>query len=480
MRPALAALPMALAAGALPAAAAAAPSPGRSDRRGLRRWRQLRCDAHDRLRRARQPRRRAGDRRGWSVQYLPAGASADQPVAGHPADRLDRPGQALPRRGGEGHRRHGRPAHPGRHRHDRHVRHRGHGRAGQRAPTPLTCKTVADCAADPRIRDLVGYGSRASSARPRRPPPRATRPRPPGPRTSPTRTTTRPTSPSARRPRSTPRARAPATDPDPDPSPATSASTTSRAPRGCPRCAARRSPDVPGVVTATRAIGRPRLLDPGPQPDADAAHQRGRLRLHRRGDADRAVGDAVLRHRHGRRVPPGRRTGIANQTLTELTAPTGPCCPRATRVPAPELVVPNAVPAGYVPTAGGGSIESLPLDPADVRPGLLRVPRGQHVQVDDARVVGPTTAFGEAWITVKPRQNPTARGGTVYLGYDQPEQRPAQDQVAPDRAAAVPGQRRRRARRRDRRPARVHQLRRLHPRGDARSAQHVTGGLSPR
>jgi predicted extracellular nuclease len=42
-----------------------------------------------------------------------------------------------------------------------------------------------------------------------------------------------------------------------------------------------------------------------------------------------------------------------------------------------------------------------------------------RVQVTDARVVGPSTAFGELFITTKPTQNPTVRGGTLYGGYDQ-------------------------------------------------------------
>jgi predicted extracellular nuclease len=42
-----------------------------------------------------------------------------------------------------------------------------------------------------------------------------------------------------------------------------------------------------------------------------------------------------------------------------------------------------------------------------------------RVAVSDARVVGPTTAFNELFVTTKPTQNPTVRGGTLYGGYDQ-------------------------------------------------------------
>lgn len=36
----------------------------------------------------------------------------------------------------------------------------------------------------------------------------------------------------------------------------------------------------------------------------------------------------------------------------------------------------------------------------------------------DTRVTGATTAYDEVWVTVKPRENPTRRGGTLYASYE--------------------------------------------------------------
>ncbi len=41
-----------------------------------------------------------------------------------------------------------------------------------------------------------------------------------------------------------------------------------------------------------------------------------------------------------------------------------------------------------------------------------------NVQIGDSRVVGATDPYSELWVTVKPHQNPTQRGGTLYTGYD--------------------------------------------------------------
>src|SRR5262249_50772751 len=51
---------------------------------------------------------------------------------------------------------------------------------------------------------------------------------------------------------------------------------------------------------------------------------------------------------------------------------------------------------------------------------FLESHEGEVVTVSDARIVGPTTAFNELYITTKPGENPSMRGGTVYTGYDQP------------------------------------------------------------
>ena len=42
-----------------------------------------------------------------------------------------------------------------------------------------------------------------------------------------------------------------------------------------------------------------------------------------------------------------------------------------------------------------------------------------RIQLKNAPVTGPTTEFGELWVTADPDENPTPRGGTLYGAYDQ-------------------------------------------------------------
>jgi hypothetical protein len=72
-----------------------------------------------------------------------------------------------------------------------------------------------------------------------------------------------------------------------------------------------------------------------------------------------------------------------------------------------------------VPTADGGSIDALTLEPATYALDFYESLEGMRVEASDARVVGATTRFDELWVTVKPEENPSARGGTRYSSYDQ-------------------------------------------------------------
>lgn len=77
----------------------------------------------------------------------------------------------------------------------------------------------------------------------------------------------------------------------------------------------------------------------------------------------------------------------------------------------------KAVPSKYVPSAGGGSIDALPLEPSTYALDLYESLEGTRVQIADTRVTGATTKYHEVWVTVEPKQNPTRRGGTLYASY---------------------------------------------------------------
>lgn len=282
--------------------------------------------------------------------------------------------------------------------------------------TALTCKTAADCGADTRVRDLVGYGT-------------STVVREGTPTANPSNTT------SAARPGLTDtddnaadftvgaptpvnsKGQGPG-DQEPEPEPG---ERRIRDVQGTTRISpllGQRVVGVPGVVTAVRTTGDRGFWFQDTAPDADPrtseglfVYTAGLVPTVEPGD-DVLVTGTVVEYRPG-----GDAAGNSLQTLTELTGATVTVRSKGNPLPAPAVL---AVPAGYIPTAGGGSIEQLPLDPATYAQDYFESLEGMYVQANDVRVVGPTNDFDESFVTLKPDQNPTARGGTIYLGYDQP------------------------------------------------------------
>ncbi|MDT7788638.1 MAG: uncharacterized protein QOF58_7057 [Pseudonocardiales bacterium] len=282
----------------------------------------------------------------------------------------------------------------------------------------LTCKTAADCAADSRVKDLVGYGtavvregtatnalSNATSAF----------------RNielgdtddnsadfkvgDPSPTNSKGETPGGGNP-----------DPDPDPTPGDKRIHDIQGVTRYSPLFGQKVGNVPGVVTGTRATGdRGFWIQDTVGPDADPRTSEG-IFVYTAGTAPTvAVGDNVLVSGTVAEYRPGGETG-SNQTLTEIAQPTTITVSKGNPVPAP-VVVKN-IPAGYLP-APGGSIEQLPLEPDKYGLDYFESLEGTLVQVDDARVVGPSNTFGEVWVTTNPDQNKNLRGGTTYTGYDQ-------------------------------------------------------------
>ncbi|QQQ76649.1 lamin tail domain-containing protein [Saccharothrix sp. 6-C] len=286
------------------------------------------------------------------------------------------------------------------------------------ATSALTCKTAADCAADARVRDLVGYGT---STVVRETTPTAN----PGNATSAARTALTDTDDNAADfaiGAPTPvnaKGQGPG-DPDPDPEPEPGDKRV-RDIQGTTRVSpllGQKVAGVPGVVTATRAVGDRGFWLQDTAPDADPRTSEGVFVYTAALAPTVEPGDEVLvSGTVAEYRPGGDAASNSNQTLTEITGATVTVKSKGNALPTPETLNP---PAGYLPTANGGSIEGLPLDPATYGQDYYESREGMYVQVTDARVVGPTNSFGETWITTVPTQNPTARGGTIYLGYDQP------------------------------------------------------------
>ncbi|MGW5273803.1 endonuclease/exonuclease/phosphatase family protein [Streptomyces sp. NPDC004044] len=283
--------------------------------------------------------------------------------------------------------------------------------------TPLTCKTAADCAADTRIVDLVGYGSavvREGSG--------------PVTGTSATASVARAAS---------------LADTDDNaadlaagaPTPVNAAGETSGgAGPGDPgnptepgtvrvhdiQGTTRVSPldgqsvtGVPGVVTGVRTSGSRGFWIQDATPDADPRTGEGVFVFTGSAAPAVAVGDSVLVSGKVDEYYPSTTT----QSITEITAPRVTVLSSGNALPAPVVLDAASVPDAYVPSADGGSIDALALDPATYALDLYESLEGTRVEIADTRVTGATTAYHEVWVTIKPNENPTRRGGTLYSSY---------------------------------------------------------------
>ncbi|MFD7392820.1 endonuclease/exonuclease/phosphatase family protein [Streptomyces sp. NPDC059852] len=178
--------------------------------------------------------------------------------------------------------------------------------------------------------------------------------------------------------------------------------------------------DVAGIVTGVRGYGSSKgFWMQDPHPDADPATSEG-VFVFTSSAPKVAVGDAVLvAGTVSEFVPGGASSG--NQAVTEITRPTVTVVSSGNAVPAPRVIDAKSVPAAYSPvgdTAASGSINGLPLRPATYALDFYESLEGENVQVADTRVVGATDPYTELWVTVKPKENASRRGATVYGSYD--------------------------------------------------------------
>ncbi|MGW0335373.1 endonuclease/exonuclease/phosphatase family protein [Streptomyces sp. NPDC003011] len=178
--------------------------------------------------------------------------------------------------------------------------------------------------------------------------------------------------------------------------------------------------DVAGIVTGVRAYGSSRgFWIQDPDPDANPATSEG-VFVFTSSVPKVAVGDAVTVSGTVSEFVPGG-TSSGNQALTEIVRPTVTVVSGGNAVPAATTVSARSVPSAYTPagdTAANGSVNALPLKPSKYALDYYESLEGMNVQVADVRVVGATDPYTELWVTVKPRENDTRRGATVYGSYD--------------------------------------------------------------
>ncbi|MFD5780726.1 lamin tail domain-containing protein [Streptomyces sp. NPDC126933] len=287
---------------------------------------------------------------------------------------------------------------------------------------PLTCVTAADCAADGSIKDLVGFGT--ALVRETSPATGA------GNTTSVARngaladTDNNSTdfvggTPSPRNSGGT----GGGGEPSPTPSPTDTTPGELRihdiqgATRISPQ-AGNTVTNVPGVVTAVRSTGSSRgFWFQDTTPDKDPATSEGVFVFTGSATPLVRVGDSVLVSAKVTEYYPGGASA-GGQSVTELTGPTTTVLSSSNAVPAAELIDSKTLAESYAPKVQGLNIEPLTLKPAKFAMDWLESREGTLVRIGDSRVVGASNSYGETWITTKPKQNPTPRGGTIYTSYN--------------------------------------------------------------
>ncbi|MEU6018331.1 endonuclease/exonuclease/phosphatase family protein [Streptomyces sp. NPDC047515] len=175
---------------------------------------------------------------------------------------------------------------------------------------------------------------------------------------------------------------------------------------------------VPGIVTGVRTFGSKGFWFQDPNADADPATSEG-IFVFTSSAPTVAVGDAVaVSGTVAEFVPGGASSG--NQSLTQISKPVVTVVSSGNPLPAPVTITERSVPSRYAPAgdpAAGGSINALPLDPSRYALDYYESLEGMNVRIGTSRVVGATDPYAELWVTVKPHENASHRGGTVYGSY---------------------------------------------------------------
>ncbi|WP_375491152.1 endonuclease/exonuclease/phosphatase family protein [uncultured Jatrophihabitans sp.] len=288
-----------------------------------------------------------------------------------------------------------------------------------RGTTPLTCKTTADCANDTSILDLVGWNGAAVHE---------------GTAAAPTTNTT-----------SVQRAAA-GTDTDDNSADFTVATPTpqnsgagSTGGGGTPTPGSTRIHDiqgssfvspldgstvtnVPGIVTALRTSGSKGFWFQDPTPDTNSATSEG-VFVYTSSAPTVQPGDSVLVSGTVDDYYPlasgDSASTTSNLSVTEISKPTETVLSSGNALPAALVLGPDTVPDTYAPDLGGKNIENTPITPSRSALDFFESVEGMRVEVDDARVVGPSDSYGEQYVTTKPNQDRTYRGGTELLGENQ-------------------------------------------------------------
>ncbi|MER7176584.1 endonuclease/exonuclease/phosphatase family protein [Streptomyces mesophilus] len=176
--------------------------------------------------------------------------------------------------------------------------------------------------------------------------------------------------------------------------------------------------EVEGIVTGVRTYGSRGFWIQDPSPDADPATSEG-VFVYTGSVPTVQAGDAVQVSGTVTEYIPGG-AGSGNQSLTQITKPTVTVVSSGNPLPEAQVINGWQVPHRYAPEgdpADGNSINRLPLHPRSYALDYYESLEGMNVAIGTSRVVGATDPYSELWVTVKPWENPTNRGGARYGSY---------------------------------------------------------------
>ncbi|HEY3752262.1 MAG TPA: endonuclease/exonuclease/phosphatase family protein [Pseudonocardiaceae bacterium] len=176
---------------------------------------------------------------------------------------------------------------------------------------------------------------------------------------------------------------------------------------------------VTGVVTAVATTGSSRgFWFQEPDPDKTKIGSAGLFVFNGSKTPAVAVGDDVsvsglIADFH----PDAPAATSLDLAVTELEKATWTISSSGNALPAPVVIKPDTVPTAQAEDVGGGDVESLILQPKDFALDYFKSHESELMEVDDARVVGPTDSFGELYVTDKPNVDKTPRGGLLLPSY---------------------------------------------------------------
>ena len=182
---------------------------------------------------------------------------------------------------------------------------------------------------------------------------------------------------------------------------------------------------VPGIVTAVRSTGSSQgfwIQQANPDLSRPAASSGIFVFTGTAAITMPAVGDAVLVTGRVSEFYPGGAPATSDSiSITEITPTLVTKVSSGNVVPPALVITPTTVPGTYVPPlpAGVTNVESITtVDPGRSTLEFWEAHEGMLVTVNDVRVVGPgQPEFGEIYVTTKPDELRTPRGGTYIRSY---------------------------------------------------------------